>query len=328
MSDAQPAGGVGDILDLVGVGVVAVVVTVTIAVGGRMAVPIRVAGGMVLVLFAPGYALVALLLPRRTTASADGSERSVTGGERLLLSLGLSAVVVSLVGLGLNYTTWGIDQYSLPVAVGVTTLVLTPLAMGRRLLVEPAGRFPSYSFGTPRRLARRVGGDGSWDAVVSGAVVVGLVVAVAGVGLGVATTENDEQYTEFYLLSENESGELVADDYPSELTRGEPAVLHVGIGNHEGEPVEYAVVVQLQRIERDDGRATVAERTGVGGFQVTLGPGETVERRHAVEPTVDGESFRLTYLLYTETPPPNPSRATAYRSVHLWVDVTPPGGTS
>lgn len=328
MSDAQPAGGIGGVLDLVGVGVVALVVTATIAVGGRMAVPLRVAAGAVLVLFAPGYALVAFLLPRRTTGATSGGERAVATGERLLLSVGLSAIVVSLVGLALNYTTWGINQYNLPVAVGVTTLLLTLLAVGRRLSVEPARRFPSYSFGTPRRLARRVGGDGSRDVVVSALLVVGLVVAVAGVGLGVATTENGERYTEFYLLSENDSGELVADGYPSELTRGEPTVLHVGIGNNEGEPVEYTVVVQLQRIERDGGRATVAERTGVGGFQVALGPGETVERRHAVEPTVDGESFRLTYLLYTETPPSNPSRATAYRSVHLWVDVTSPGGAS
>lgn len=328
MSDARPGGGVGDVLDLLGVGTVAVVVVVTIVVGGRIAAPIRVAVGTVLVLFAPGYALVALLLPNRTTEASDGGERSVATGERLLLSLGLSVVVVSLVGLLLNYTTLPINQYNLPVAVGVTTLLLTLLALGRRLLAEPARRFSGDSLGTPRRLVRRVTTGSTRSTAVSAALVIGLVVAVAGVGLGVATTENGEQYTEFYLLSEDESGALVADDYPSELTVGETTGLHVGVGNQEGEPVEYTVVAQLQRIDRDQGRATVAERTGVGGFEVTLGAGQTVERRHTFEPTVEGEALRLTYLLYTGTPPSNPSSATAYRSVHLWVDVTPRGSAS
>lgn len=38
---------------------------------------------------------------------------------------------------------------------------------------------------------------------------------------------------EFYLLTEGDNGDLVAMDYPTELVRGEPAQVVVGIRNRE-----------------------------------------------------------------------------------------------
>jgi len=55
--------------------------------------------GFPLVLFAPGYVLVSALFPK---------EDELDGIERLALSIGLSICVVVFIGLGLNYTPWGI----------------------------------------------------------------------------------------------------------------------------------------------------------------------------------------------------------------------------
>src|SRR5659263_694396 len=55
--------------------------------------------GLPLVLFLPGYALIAALFPAKS--DLDGIERTA-------LSFGLSIAVVPLMGLGLNYTPWGI----------------------------------------------------------------------------------------------------------------------------------------------------------------------------------------------------------------------------
>lgn len=52
-----------------------------------------------LVLFLPGYALIAALFPAKS--NLDGIERTA-------LSFGLSIAIVPLMGLGLNYTPWGI----------------------------------------------------------------------------------------------------------------------------------------------------------------------------------------------------------------------------
>ncbi|MGB3943467.1 MAG: DUF1616 domain-containing protein, partial [Methanothrix sp.] len=60
---------------------------------------VRVPVGLVMVLFLPGYALIAALFPR---------DDDLDGIERVALSFGLSIAVVPLIGLGLNYTPWGI----------------------------------------------------------------------------------------------------------------------------------------------------------------------------------------------------------------------------
>lgn len=314
-----------DSLDLLGVALLAVAGTFSLAVGGQVPSPIRVALGVVFVLFAPGYALVSLLIPRRTV-SGEGGERPVTVPQRLLLSVGLSVVIVPLVGLAMNYTRWGVTPESTVVALGVVTFLLAELAVGSRLAADPDRRFRGDPTAAAGRLRDRLAADRSRETAINVAIAAGLVVALAGVGLAVATTDSGERYTEFYLLSENETGEPVADGYPSNLTVGEPTDLHVGIANEEGETVDYTVVVQLQRVERDGERATVAERFDVDSFTVTLADGETVERRHTVVPAVAGEEFRLSYLLYVGEPPANPSQASASRSVHLWVEVDPADG--
>ena len=69
----------------------------------------RIVLGVLFVLFFPGYTLVAALFPARN---------SIGRIERLALSFGLSIAVVPLIGLGLNYTPWGIrlttDQHRPP----------------------------------------------------------------------------------------------------------------------------------------------------------------------------------------------------------------------
>ncbi|NOQ34054.1 MAG: DUF1616 domain-containing protein, partial [Methanosarcinales archaeon] len=61
--------------------------------------PVRVVLGLLLVLFLPGYSLIAALFPGKD---------DLDGIERIALSFGLSIAVVPLLGLGLNYTQYGI----------------------------------------------------------------------------------------------------------------------------------------------------------------------------------------------------------------------------
>jgi len=61
--------------------------------------PIRIILGLPLVLFLPGYSLIATLFPRKDDLDAI---------ERIALSFGLSIAIVPLLGLALNYTPFGI----------------------------------------------------------------------------------------------------------------------------------------------------------------------------------------------------------------------------
>ena len=81
--------------------------------------PVRIVLGLLLVLFLPGYSLIAALFPRRG---------DLDGIERIALSFGLSIAVVPLIGLALNYTQYGI--WLVPVLLGLSlfTVLLAVVA--------------------------------------------------------------------------------------------------------------------------------------------------------------------------------------------------------
>jgi uncharacterized membrane protein len=78
---------------------------------------LRIILGLPLVLFFPGFALITALFPRK---------ESLSDIERLGLTFGLSLAVVPLIGLGLNYTPWGLRlNKSYPLRRGVINLLIS-----------------------------------------------------------------------------------------------------------------------------------------------------------------------------------------------------------
>jgi uncharacterized membrane protein len=84
---------------------------------------IRSALGLVMVLFVPGYSLIAALFP---------GKKDIDGIERTALSFGLSIAVSPLIGLGLNYTPWGIRLDPIAVCLSVFSIVCVLFANKRR----------------------------------------------------------------------------------------------------------------------------------------------------------------------------------------------------
>lgn len=315
--------------------------------------PIRVAFGLPFVLFLPGYAFVAALFPEEgesptagqsgtdagaaTTAADDGdgdeglfetwSDRSgIDGIERVALSFGLSIAIVPLIGLALNFTPWGIRLVPVAVSVSAFTLGCAAVAARRRQELPPDDRFRvPYRAWLDDARDELFDPDDRTDAALNVLLAASILLAVGSVGYAVAVPPQGEQFTEFYLLTEDEDGELVAAGYPENLTLGEPASVVVGVGNREYEAVEYTVVVQLQNVSTEDNETVVRDRTELDRFQTTLEHNETRHERHRVTPTTSGEDLRLQYLLYRGEPPANPTADDAYRDLHLWVDVRAPG---
>ena len=147
------------------------------------------------------------------------------------------------------------------------------------------------------------------------------MLAVGSVGYAVAVPPQGEQFSEFYLLTENEDGELVADGYPTEMQSGEAADLIVGIENNEHTTTEYGVVVQLQTVETEGNETVVLDRDEIDRFETTLEHNETHHERHTLRPTRTGEDLRVQYLLYVDGIPESPTRENSYRDLHLWIDV-------
>ena len=77
-----------------------------------------------LVLFLPGYALIAMLFPEKS---------GLEGMERIALSVGMSVAVVPLIGLALSFTPWGIKEIPLLASLSVFTLLMCGVAYVRRM---------------------------------------------------------------------------------------------------------------------------------------------------------------------------------------------------
>jgi uncharacterized membrane protein len=94
--------------------------------------PIRIILGLPLVLFLPGYSLIAALFPRKY---------DLDGIERIALSFGLSIAVVPLLGLALNYTPFGIRLSPILTVLSVFTISLALGAYVRRSMIPEEDRF-------------------------------------------------------------------------------------------------------------------------------------------------------------------------------------------
>ncbi|GAA0475354.1 DUF1616 domain-containing protein [Halococcus dombrowskii] len=320
--------------------------------------PLRVVLGLVFALFAPGYAFIAALFPERgprveDTAATDGEESersaatldesvqeaddrsglteradprragSIDGIERVALSFGLSIAITPLIGLLLNFTPFGIRLVPIVLSIGGFTLAATVIAALRRQALPTNERFrvPYRSWiGSAR--AELFAPETRLDAVLNVVLVVSLLLAISSVGYAVLVPKSGESFSEFYLLTENESGALVADDYPQNFTVGQSQPLTVGIGNHEHEQVDYSVVAQLQRVSVQNNSTTVRERRELDRFSRTIPANGSANWTHDVTPTLTGDRLRLTYLLYRGSPPETPTTGNAYRETHLWVNVS------
>lgn len=298
--------------------------TVVLAVWEVTSPVVRAAVGVPLLFLAPGYAIVAFAFPRATpveTVTRIGRSRrrhanEVGDVERVALSFGASFATLPLLGLPIAMSPWG---FTGPVVVGAVsgfTLVVLALAAVRRLTVRPADRY-RVTLGVRSTLF----GTGSvLHTAVNLVLVCSVVLALAGVGYGLVAPQDGERYTTMHLLTEDESGDLVASGYPDEIGPGESIPLTVAVENQEGQDTNYTVVVQQQRVE--DG--TVVERTELRRIDYVLSDGSTGYGDREITPTADQGPIRLSFLLYEgDEVPDQPTETNAYRHTYVWTDVQP-----
>ncbi|WP_135852531.1 DUF1616 domain-containing protein [Halorussus salinus] len=323
---ARPAPA-ADLLAVVGYVALAVVV---LSQPGVYGTALAAAVGLPLLFFAPGYALVSALFPgatpddaRTDPTLAEVRQHGLSGGERLALGFGVSLALLPLFAVALAVSPWSIAPASVLLSVAVATVVFAVVG-GVRRLRRPADR----RFSLPVRAwlgdaKRSVSTGPASDRALNVGLALGVLLAVGAMGYAVAAPGPGQQYTGVALLSQNETGQLVADDYPSNFTRGESRPLVVELTNHEGERTDYSVVVELQRVRGSDGSAPkVVQDQQVATFTPTVSAGQSWRTTHEVTPTMTGENLRLTYLVYEGDPPQNPTTENAYRHVHVWVNVS------
>lgn len=285
--------------------------------------------GLPLVVFLPGYVLVAALFPtapgRRSRTAGSGLTQLLQTGspgwyERLALSVALSLALLPLFGLVLATTPWGFTPATVLGMLG-GFVVLGALIAGVRRLRLPRDRryeIPTRELSTD--LHRGLFGRKSRvDAVLNVALLASVVVAMGVFGYALVAPPDAGGSTEFQLLTESETGEPVAAGYPDDLASGNGAELTAAITNNEGEETTYTVVVEVHRVDTEDGSLTVLERSELTRMQTTVADGETVYQDHTVAPTMTGENLRLNYYFYQGDAPAEADAESA--DEHLWINI-------
>ena len=98
---------------------------------------VRYVLGIIFVLWLPGYAFTKALFPQElpfakaAARSADTSEKELEAIERIALSIGMSIVLVPIVGLLLYYTPWGISLTPIVLCLVALTVIFAVAAVLR-----------------------------------------------------------------------------------------------------------------------------------------------------------------------------------------------------
>jgi len=264
--------------------------------------PIRIILGLPLVLFLPGYALIAAVFPRKDDLDAI---------ERIALSFGLSIAITPLLGLALNYTPFGIRLSPILIVLSVFTISLALGAYVRRSRIPEEDRFvvdfdefkdfllAQVFFSKKKKCI---------DRILTVVLIISIILAISMTVYVIITPKEGEKFTEFYVLGSNGT----ASDYPTNLKVGEEGEVIIGIVNHEYANVTYRLEVRLNR-------GVIDEKS------VELMHNETWESPFTFKTTRAGEDQKLEFLLFKN--PFNKSvygkedKEEVYRSLHLWVDV-------
>ena len=327
---------VRDLADILAVAVLVALANGVVLWPGTDWTLVRAAIGLVFVLILPGYAVIAALFPEAghsptaddqstlLNRGTDSGGRGIDAVERVSLSFALSIAIVALLVIGVSLSPVGITVQSTMVTISLFTLIVSAVAGIRRMRLPVAERFR-----VPIRRALASGSaavfrtDSRAEAILNVALAVAIVLAMGTLTFAVLAPPSGEQFSEFYVVTENESGDLTAANYPELLITNAPTQFHVGIENYEQRTVSYTVVVQLQRIDGGANESVVTSRVELDRFSRTLGHNETsiVSRNLTAPERETGENFRLTFLLYLDSVPDQPTAETATNSLHLWVDV-------
>jgi uncharacterized membrane protein len=262
-----------------------------------------------LVLFAPGYVLVATLFP----SSLASGKPQIDWVERIALSLGLSIAVVPLLGLLLNFTPWGIKFAPIVATITIFTFGMGVIAYWRRMRLPPEQRLSATLDLTTPAWNEYSPLDKSLTIALAASVVVGGTFAYF-----VLSPQLGETFTEFYILgpSGNASG------YPTRLNVSQSGSVIIGVANHESATVNYALRFDLVGVRlvfngtSKSNETVEVNRTTWSTFKVTLADGKNWTQPYTFRINYTGV-WKVQFLLFKDG-----NFSAAYRELHLFVRVS------
>jgi uncharacterized membrane protein len=277
---------------------------------------LRVLFGIPVVLFIPGYALIAALFP---------GAKDIDSMERVALSFGLSIAIVPLIGLALNYTPWGIRLDPIVVSLTLLTVGLCIAAQFRRALLPPGDRFVVRFAALRHAIAGEFFPQGAarLDRALSVILLIAIIAAVATTVFVIVVPKEGEKFTEFFILGEKN----MAADYPTLLAVGKTGKISVGIGNHEYRNITYTVETYMETMKFDEKTNTSSLQAMdlLDRFTVPVSDNQTVITPYSFSANKTSYN-RIEFLLFNQSVPDNRVRGMnrinqSYRDLHFWLTV-------
>ena len=265
--------------------------------------------GLVFVLFLPGYATTAALFPEND---------QIDGIERIALSFGLSIAIVPLIGLGLNFTPWGIRLDPIMASVSAFIVGVSVVGWYRRQRLPVDERFAIVV-----DVQVDFKGMPMIDKLLTIGIVVMLVASVVVLAWAITTPRVGERFTQLAILGPGG----MATDYPRNLTLGQDATVLLTIKSFEHRPQNYTLMIVLTN---STDNSTVASQYSIDwSLTHALAPhlgivqNFTLQHLQFYNQTFDFDltaqgTWKLQFLLYTEG---QPLTQDAYREVHLWLNI-------
>jgi uncharacterized membrane protein len=292
---------------------------------------IRIALGIPFILIVPGYVFIFALFPGKPSL-----HKGIESAERIALSLGISIAVVPLIGLGLNYTPWGIRLEPILISLLAFVAFGSIIAEYRWTSMDAEERYA-----IELRICWSSLGETPLDKALTMALATSIIAATGALIWAITIPKVGEGFTEFYILGPDG----MADGYPTDLTLNESATVILGIQNHEYRNLTYHIELWLVNQTQDHESNTTTYRWGMllDRLQVDLShhPVEVDdlwtphwEEKYTFRIPIDGRN-KLVFLLHKEEPPsflpplrqhsPDVTQDrvdSAYREVRMWVNVS------
>jgi len=275
-------------------------------------VPLRVVLALPLLLFIPGYCVIAALFPK------DGDIDLI---ERFVLSFGLSIVMVPLIGLGLNFTPWGIRLEPILLSVILFTLVMVLVAYYTRTRLPYHEQFRMHFVRAAAAVREEIvpAKKGRFDRILGVVLALAILVTIATAIYVIAVPREGEPFTEFFILGNNRT----AENYPDHIIPGQMYPMFVGVGNHEYRNTRYTIESWMLLTEFDN----VTNSTRIHAMDpndrltITLANNQTMVIPYNLSVNKTGYN-RVEFLLFDENVPgfevTGRDRINAsYRDLHL-----------
>lgn len=255
--------------------------------------PVEAALGIIMVLFVPGYAVMAAMFARKSSMDLI---------ERTALSFGVSIAASSLFALFLNFTPVGIRLDPIILFLVALTLISVPVANVRRHALPPDDRYRADFTGLARGLAEEFlpASRGRNNKPITIAMLACVLLSLCLLAAIVVLPHKGEKYTEFYILGPD--GKM--GNYPVSFADDTAKPVVVGIGNHEQANVRYTLVVQLD----DQGNTTQ-----IYNASVAVADGQTWENPIQLNPGPVANDTKIEFLLFDNDNPTVP-----YQETYLW----------